>query len=138
MHERKMDREERDRAIVQLKDINQRVVKVIKQSASKNRLLELLILVLSTLTSGSLWIMLSQSFPKPLTWIGAALSTVTTGLTLYFYLENPRAKRDEALFFQKEVLSYLASVRSSPFVSMEDHWQTLKEFQHRLSRLENT
>ena len=82
--------------------------------ASLAKRIDMNILVLSVMTTGAFWALLSDALPKPLGWVGAIISTVVTGLMLYMYTEGVQVKRKEAIFIFKEVGKFLGEARGNP------------------------
>jgi uncharacterized membrane protein YjjP (DUF1212 family) len=65
--------------------------------ARQAKRLEVSNLVFTTLTSGAFWALASDALPKPIGWIGAAISTVTTFLAIYLLSSGLNTKTTEAL-----------------------------------------
>jgi len=91
--------------------------------------IEVVILVLSVLTSGAFWALASDLAPKPLGWVGAAISTVVTGLTIYMYASAVQKKRKTALFLFEEIGKYLGEVRGNPHLDEMEFWYRFKVYE---------
>jgi hypothetical protein len=97
--------------------------------------IEMIILVLSVATSGALWALAADALPKSFGWVGAAVSTVVTFLTIYTYSSGIQQKRKKALVLVTEITQYLGVLRSAPLIPDEEFWNTYKRFENGLTEL---
>jgi hypothetical protein len=104
--------------------------------ASRGNKLQLLVLFLSVLTSGSLWLLLSKSLPQTALWFGAVASTLTTGITLYLKSSGLNQVRAKCLTVFSDLGQFLAEVRSSDNMSEEYYWKKYKAFESRVAELQ--
>src|ERR1700720_4475472 len=63
----------------------------------RRKLCGLTVLFLSVLTSGSLWLLLSQAAPVQVLWASAVASTLTTLVTIYVYWSGMNQSLSTAL-----------------------------------------
>jgi len=91
--------------------------------------IEMLVLALSVATSGAFWALASDSAPKALGWVGAAISTVVTGLTLYMYTSGVQSKRKKAIFVYREIGKFLGEARGNPNMDGSDFWSRYKVYE---------
>jgi hypothetical protein len=87
-----------------------RIEETISKTAKLVKSLDLLVPALSVLTSGSLWLLVSQILPSSTLWLGALISTVTTGITLYISAAGLNRRRSRALDLHKRTGRFLACV----------------------------
>jgi len=102
---------------------------LVKKYASRADSIEITVLVLSVLTSGAFWALVSDAVPKSLGLIGAAISTVVTFLTIYMYSSGLNAKRKTAIFIFKEIGKFMAEVRTSTSLDDRDFWTKYKLYE---------
>ena len=94
------------------------------------------ILLLSVLTTGSLWGLLSEALPDETLWIGAALATATAFLSGYTKYTNYHQIMSEALSLHSEVGEFLGEVRASPNMTQEEYWPRHKQLETKLYELQ--
>lgn len=81
----------------------------------RHRNTERFILVLSTLTSGALWVLIAFKYASIAAWVGAAASTLLSGLALYQATLGPAHEVPGAAKLYRDVGQYLAELASQPF-----------------------
>jgi hypothetical protein len=89
-----------------------------------------MILVISVITSGGLWLLAAHVLPQAVEWAGAALSTLTTGLALYMYSSGVNKKRQKAIDLHAKVGRFLGQIRGNPDMREEDFWENFKLLEH--------
>lgn len=97
-----------------------------------------LVLILSVITSGSLWLLLGNIAPDATIWLGAILSTIVTGLTIYMYASGINRKRTTAISLHRELSAFLAAIRSSEEgVDDSEFWDKFKSIETRIRTIEH-
>jgi hypothetical protein len=81
-----------------------------------------IVLVLSVLTSGSLWLLMSDKAPHFILWVGAIASTVTSGLTAYVAFSALVQKSDDLLVLSHDIGALLGRLRSSHPPDKDEFW----------------
>jgi hypothetical protein len=104
-------------------------------SRRRRRNLERVLLVVSTLTSGALWVLIAGRFQNVAAWVGAAASTLVSGLTLYQATLGPGREVPGAEQLYQDVGKYLASLASKPF-DEADFRESVAGFESRLRRID--
>lgn len=99
--------------------------------------IEILRLVLSVLTSGGIWILLSVSLPQTAAWFGAVFSTIISGLASYQFTLGPRRKVKEAYALLRDIGRELAALRGHPEFDRIQFWERYESFEFQLKKLEN-
>ena len=104
----------------------------IRAASRTDRLLQMAVLFISALTSGALWILVGVALPIIGTWVGAALSSVVTALTLYQLSVGPGREVEQLNDLHEQLGRSLAHVWS-------DHhsfsWHHFKGFESRYVKL---
>jgi hypothetical protein len=77
----------------------------------RNHRIELAILVLTVLTTGAFWVLISQSLEHAAAWAGGIISTVTTGLTIYQLSLGPKKVAETEIRLQKQTDDLLIWLR---------------------------
>jgi len=108
---------------------------LLKNLAKRANIIENIVLIVSVSTSGGLWLLAAQALPQQTAWAGAALSTLTTGLTIYLYSSGVNKKRKKAIDLHSEVSIFLAKIRGNPSMSDEDFWEKFKTLETRIRTL---
>jgi hypothetical protein len=94
------------------------------------------ILALSVLTSGALWLIVSHSAPKGTEFIGATISTLVTFLTIFLYASGLEAKRRGCLQLYKDIGEFIAQLRVDPnFVDEQQRVDKFKKFEFELRKI---
>ena len=96
---------------------------------------EVAILVLSVVTAGSLWGLVSERLPEVTLWVGAILATMTTLVSGYSKYTNYHSILAEALTLHSEIGEFLGQARASPDMTQEDYWPRHKELETKLDNL---
>jgi hypothetical protein len=105
-------------------------------TSKKLNKIELTIMILSVITSGALWLLISNVFNQLMVWIGAIISTIVTGLTIYMEMSQLKKKRIDGLRLRRELMNFLAELRSGAMDDdAERYWRDLKRFQDELKYL---
>ena len=107
----------------------------LSQLAGKANTIENVLLSISVVTSGGLWLLAVQVLPQTTTWAGAALSTLATGLTLYLYSSGVNKKRERAIDLHSEVSRFLARIRGNPKMEEGKFWESYKLLEHKIRTL---
>jgi hypothetical protein len=115
--------------VQQTMDLYNEIERLLRNYARAGNLLDNSILILSVLTSGAFWALASDALPKVVGWIGAVISTLVTGLTIYMYTSGVQRKRKKAQAILSELGKFIARVRSSPNMSENEFWAGYKFFE---------
>ena len=112
--------------------------KVLIESLSKQlRLINNTILVLSVVTTGGLWMLITGALPDYALWVGAIISTVVTGLTLYLKSSGMEAKKRKALAAYGQMSEFIGNVRGGAIKpGTEEFWIKIKMFQNELVQID--
>lgn len=108
---------------------------LLRRFAGRGNLLDNAILVLSVLTSGAFWALASDALPKLLGWIGAVISTIVTGLTIYMHTSAVNHKRKKAQLVTDDLGKFVAEVRTNPQLSDVEYWRSYKFFEAKIREL---
>ena len=102
---------------------------------SRVNTLEFIVLVLSVLTAGSLWLLISEALPLPALWFGAIASTLTIGITLYLKSSGMGTKRSQALALLKDAEIFIGEVKAEllPYGEFWDRYKRLRTRLHELN-----
>ena len=76
-------------AMARLVAMHRRIADRVRAASKSDKRLQVTILAISALTSGALWILVGIALPVIGAWVGAALSTLVAGLTLYQLTVGP-------------------------------------------------
>ena len=101
------------------------------------KILSFVSLVLSVLTSGALWLLLSDVVPIQTLWFGAIASTITTLIFAYIKGFAVERQRDQALDIHDDILKFLARLRATPDYSEKRFWDEYKAIEARMYRLQH-
>jgi len=88
-------------------------------------------LVLSVLTTGSLWLVLTKAIPAVTLWAGAIASTVATFITLYLKSAGASKRHAKILVIHGDIAKLLAKVRADK-AEPGEFWDTYKKLEHDL------
>ena len=83
----------------------------------------------------SLWALASDALPKLLGWIGAVISTIVTGLTIYMHTSAVNHKRKKAQLVTDDLGKFVAEVRTNPQLSDVEYWRSYKFFEAKIREL---
>jgi hypothetical protein len=119
-----------------IKNLYGRIQPLVRKYASRANTIELSVLVLSVFTSGAFWALVSDAAPKPMGLVGAAISTVVTGLTIYMYSFGLNRRRKNAIFISKEIGKFMADVRTNASMTDAEFWAQYKLLQGMIEELE--
>jgi hypothetical protein len=125
----------RDYYLAQTIPLYQSLEEQLAKFSRYGNIIENTILIISVITSGGLWLLAAQVLPQATTWAGAALSTLTTSLTLYLNSSGVNKKRKKAIELHSEVSIFLARIRSNPNMTDSEFWDTYKPLQHKVRTL---
>ena len=103
--------------------------------AKQAKIIEISNLILTILTSGAFWALASDALPKPVGWIGAVISTVTTFLAIYLLSSGLNMKTKSALRLHSKVGTFLAEIYATPDYSESKYWNNLRLFENEIRRL---
>jgi hypothetical protein len=105
----------------------------------KNRRLNLIektLMIFSVITSGALWLLIGDVFGKVMIWIGAVISTVATGLTIYMEMSQLKRDKNDCLRVKGKMMDFLAEIRSGRMNDDVDRfWRDLKRLQTDLDNI---
>ena len=93
------------------------------------RRLQLAVLILAILTTGSLWAIISKTYPQFATWCGAILGTTLTGLTGFQNIHKFEEKYSETLALYNEVGLAMSQIRQTNNFKPDDFWGPYKSFE---------
>jgi hypothetical protein len=110
---------------------------VTSQTTRANYRIELTALILSVLTSGAIWVVVDGAFHGVATWVGAASSTLVTGLSIYQFTLGPRPRVKQAYVLYEAVGKELAHLRGATTFDQVQFWDKYKAFEFDLEKLEN-
>lgn len=94
--------------------MHRRIHDRIVNETRRDKAWELLVLLLSVVTSGALWVLIVQSNEEIAAWAGAISGTLVTAVTLYQHTIGPRANLGRYNPFFSEFGQRLADVRTAP------------------------
>jgi hypothetical protein len=97
-----------------------------------DKLLQVTVLAMSALTSGALWILVGLALPVTGSWVGAALSTLVTALTLYQLTVGPGREVEQLNDLYEQLGRSLAHVWIDPH---NFSWHQFKGFESRYVKL---
>lgn len=117
----------REEAINSMTSLSRDMRQAISRTARQNRQIETVILVLTVLTSGALWVLISQSFEKFAAWSGATISTIVLGLMLYQRTQGPNQNLEKLVEMQKKVDDLIIMLRSGKRYDPVDYQRRSKE-----------
>ncbi|HYX72880.1 MAG TPA: hypothetical protein VE732_08920 [Nitrososphaera sp.] len=130
-----MDALQRKEAVNRLVVMYNEVEAFLAKVASRSKLLELTVLILSVLTSGSLWLLLSNKVPGTTLWFGAIASTVVSGITLYIKSSGLNRTRVKALSLYQDLGQLIAEVRDAESLQDISYWPKVKQIEGRIADL---
>lgn len=133
----KGEREQMDENSEDFKRIDAQYQTVKKIALNKTVLIarfQLVTIILSVGTTGSLWLSLSKVIPDITLWAGAVISTLITGITLYMKTTDIDQIRSDALSLQDEIGQFLAGIRTAENLPV-DYWDKYKDFDTRIDRV---
>jgi hypothetical protein len=108
---------------------------LLKRYAKTGNFLDNTILIFSVVTSGAFWALASDALPKLLGWIGAAISTLVTGLTIYMHTSAVNQKRKKAQLVAQELGKFVAQIRGNPNLPDPEYWVHYKFFEAKIMEL---
>ena len=111
------------------------VEEFLKSKASTVKTLEVIVLILSVLTAGSLWLLLSNALPKSTLWFGAIASTATTFIALYMGNSGMVRTRNQALALLSDIELFMGVLRANGYLSHEEYFGNYKPLRNRFHRL---
>ncbi len=129
--------EGRKRAIERLMNLYDDTYRILQQSSRRGKMVETLGLLISILTTGTLWMLITEAIPRVVLWFGAFASSVTTAPSIVPIFRDFPKKRMEALTLYQEIGQFIAAVRASQDVLSEDYWASLKRFETKIADLKN-
>jgi len=109
---------------------------VFGESLARLRRLETLTLILTVLTTGSLWATLTKQFPEPILWIGALLSTGSALVTGWVKQRNYSQVAIEAGTLQTKLTDLLIKYTKSPEMPREEYRVEHKKLEDECDKLE--
>jgi hypothetical protein len=118
-----------DQRIKTVSSLYDEVFEQLKSYASKADKIEYLLIFLTAVTSGAFWALAADRAPKEVGWIGAVISTVVIGLTIYLPKSAVQKERKKALFIFKEIGKFLAEVRGNPHFNNMEFWTKYKVYE---------
>lgn len=127
---------ERDELLEALSKMYLRVHDLVEKAGNKDARIELIVIVISAITAGTLWSLLAASFVHIAAWVGASLSTVLALLTAYQKAFKPKEVYEQLLSLYQEIGQAIADVRAAKDLDSYRVWKQLKNFQGSLTSLE--
>ncbi len=85
----------------------------IRAASRIDKLLQVGVLMMSALTSGALWVLVGAARPVIASWVGAALSTLVTALTLYELTVRPGREAEQLNDLHEQLGLSLAHVHGA-------------------------
>jgi hypothetical protein len=107
---------------------------IVGRYSSRRKICSAVILFLSVITSGALWLLLGNLAPHATLWLGAIASTITTVITLYVYSSGMIQTIANSLTLYKTIGRFVARLRSEP-LSDGEYWDRVKGFEFELQKL---
>ena len=111
------------------------VREILRRFSARRKLCGVSVLILSVLTSGALWLLVGETLPKAILWLGAVLSTLTTAITSYVYWSGMLQTIASSLALYKVIGKFLVRLRSEA-VPDNEYWEKVKSFEFELERLQ--
>ena len=99
--------------------------------------IEVTILVITVLTSGGIWVLISEAMPKEAAWLGAIFSTITSGLIIYQLTLGPKKRVKPVYELYEKIGKELANLRGGRKFNPSLFWDNYKRFEYDLQRLQN-
>lgn len=127
--------ESRNERLTKALELYEQLEGLIVRTANRADLLRNSVLVLSVITSGSLWLLISETLPKGALWFGAIASTVVTIVTLYLASAGVNRMREQALTLHTAVARFIAEIRSRPLMGEAEFWDRYKAIEDDIFRL---
>ncbi len=124
----RFDDEPPDQGIARLVAMHRLIADRIRSVAKADRILQVAVLAMSALTSGALWVLVGLAAPVAGAWVGAGLSTLVTGLTIYQLTIGPSRELEQLNELYAEFGRSLAHVWS------DTHSFSWHQFKHLESR----
>jgi hypothetical protein len=125
------ERKKRDQAATELID---ELDRLIRSYAKQNDYVDYAILVLSTVTTGAIWLLVGQILPIAAAWVGAIISTVVTVLTILSLTVGFSRKRRQAIDLREDISRFVAEQQMRNFRS-DFFWPKHSKYKHELVRL---
>lgn len=94
--------------------MHRKIGEKIQSLKKKDRLIEIIILILSVLVAGAFWVLIGDTFPTSIKWLGAIISTVLTGLTIYQSTIGPKNEFEKTLKLYSNLGLFLAKTIENP------------------------
>jgi hypothetical protein len=120
-----------EKLIEMMNNLHGKVGGIVESSSKASRKIEILLLIVSILTSGALWILLSISLSKLTLWVGAIFSTITSGLNIFQIAFGPKKEFNESLNLYRDIGNELAHMRASKEIDETRFWDQYKAFETR-------
>jgi uncharacterized protein YggT (Ycf19 family) len=111
---------------------------LVRRLALRNDSVDYSVIILTTVTSGSLWLLLTQLLPITVLWVGAVLSTISTILTIYSLMSGVGKRRKNSLKLRSAIADFLAEVRGKNYRPLRDFWSEVKWFDSTIMMLERS
>ena len=92
-----------------------------------NRRIELTVLIISVVTSGTLWTLLTQSLPSVAAWVGAISSTLVALFTAYQSSLGPKQKIEPLLKLYSQIGMQIANFEEGQRISWGNYKMTMEE-----------
>jgi hypothetical protein len=120
---------ETDKFLSPALDLYNEVEKLLRETTRRANTLKTVSLVLSIITAGNLWLVLSDELPKITLWIGAIASTFVTLATVYLKSVEAPKRHARLIALHGKIAQLLAKVRSGK-IDDQEFWETYKELEH--------
>jgi hypothetical protein len=115
--------------------MREKVSQLLEKTSRVNRKIEIAIIVISTITTGTLWATIGDVFPNLSIWAGAIMSTALTALTTYQKSFDPQKRYEEAWSLYREVGQVIAHLISGKEFDYSEVLSKHKDFDSRLLKI---
>jgi hypothetical protein len=111
---------------------------LVKVLALRNDRVDYSIVILSSVTSGGLWLLAAELLPKITSRIGAITSTAVSFLTIYSLMSGVGRRRKNFLKLRASIADFLADIRGRNYRPTREFWNEVKWFDSTLMILERS
>ena len=99
------------------------------------RQLQIAVLTLSLITTGSVWALISNSAAEFAKWCGAILGTILTGVTSYQTMNKFEDKYSATLTLYGDIGATMSTLRQTTVLTPNDFWIPYKSFETKCIQL---
>jgi len=128
--------EQKHNEIKRVIQLYNRVEKLISRKTIIRRIVDTVVLTLSVLTSGTLWVLSTTKAPEIFAWIGAIISSVVTLMMMFQLSARLPQLSIELKFLHHDLGQYIAILREAD-ERPNDFWLEVKEFESQIIDYEN-